>query len=268
MVVMLNSLTKRHLESTDAITVKDFDQMMNGLHDQGFQAINTRQLVDFLENNTRTPLRSAFIMQDGRRYAENFNKHFRPYWEQRGWPVVNAWDSKAVTPDALWSENVVLENEGWVDHEGYGLVVNASMEHLSLEYFTNELRTGMPVIQAHFDKLPVAVVWSGGLSAPAAQAARRVGYRFGFTPNPRGPLMFNWVPLADEFDPSRPAYVPEGLIDDPLMALPRYWPYQILKAVDSVRVTGKEAAAYAEQNKEVEPRYYDIVCASAYGPMQ
>jgi hypothetical protein len=80
--------------------------------------------------------------------------------------------------------------------------------------------------------------------------------------------MFNWVPLADEFDPSRPAYVPEGAIDDPLMTLPRYWPYQVLKAVDSFRVTGKQAAAYAEQNKEGELQYYDIVCASAYGPMR
>ena len=133
---------------------------------------------------------------------------------------------------------------------------------------TNELRTGMPVFQAHFDKVPLAVVWPGGLSALAVQAARRVGYHVGFTPNARGPLMFNWVPLADEFDPSRPAYIPEGAIDNPLMTLPRYWPYQVLKAVDSVRVTGKQAAAYAEQNKEVELQYYDIVCAPASGPMQ
>ena len=126
----------------------------------------------------------------------------------------------------------------------------------------------MPVFQAHFDKVPLAVVWPGGLSALAVQAARRVGYHVGFTPNARGPLMFNWFPLADEFDPPRPAYVPEGAIDNPLMTLPRYWPYQVLKAADSVRVTRKQAAAYAEQNKEVELQYYDIVYAPAYGAMQ
>ena len=79
--------------------------------------------------------------------------------------------------------------------------------------------------------------------------------------------MHNWVPLADEIDPARPTYIPEGTINDPLMTLPRYWPDQILNAIDEVRITGNEAAAYAQANKAIELEYYDIVCVSTYGPM-
>jgi hypothetical protein len=93
-----------------------------------------------------------------------------------------------------------------------------------------------------------------------------LSYHLGFTPNARGPLMFNWIPLADDFDPERPAFVPEGGIGDPLMTLPRYWPYQVYKVLDSVRVTGKQAAAYAEQNREIELEYYDIMCTPLRHP--
>jgi hypothetical protein len=77
--------------------------------------------------------------------------------------------------------------------------------------------------------------------------------------------MFNWVPLADAADSRRPSYLPEDAIADPLMTLPRYWPYQVHGVIDSVRITGKEAAAYAQEHRAAELEYYDIVCASTYG---
>ena len=49
------------------------------------------------------------------------------------------------------------------------------------------------------------------------------------------------------------------------MTLPRYWPSQVRDQLDQVRLTGKEAVFYAEQNKKVELEYYDIVCAPEYG---
>jgi hypothetical protein len=54
---------------------------------------------------------------------------------------------------------------------------------------------------------------------------------------------------------------------DPLMVLPRYWPSQVMSEIDNVRVIGKQAAAYAEENKSTELEYYDIVCAPALGPI-
>jgi len=97
--------------------------------------------------------------------------------------------------------------------------------------------------------------------------ARQLGYKLGFTVNPRGPLMFNWIPLADSEDPKRPTYLAEGYVNDPLMVLPRYWASDAILHIDTVRVLGKDAAAYAAQNKATELEYYDIMCAPTYGPI-
>jgi hypothetical protein len=79
--------------------------------------------------------------------------------------------------------------------------------------------------------------------------------------------MYNWVPLADQLDSKRPSYPPEGAIKDPLMTLPRYWPHQVLSAIDTVRVMGKNAKANAEAGKAEEIEYYKIMCAPTYGPI-
>jgi hypothetical protein len=77
--------------------------------------------------------------------------------------------------------------------------------------------------------------------------------------------MYNWIPLADQADPARPSYQPEGHVNDPRMVLPRYWPYQVGANLDAVRNIGNEAAAYAQQNKATELEYYDILCAPTMG---
>ena len=66
-------------------------------------------------------------------------------------------------------------------------------------------------------------------------------------------------------DPRRPAFLPEGYVNDPRMVLPRYWDTDADAHIDTVRLIGKEAAAYAEQNKAIELEYYDIVCSPAFG---
>jgi hypothetical protein len=97
--------------------------------------------------------------------------------------------------------------------------------------------------------------------------ARQAGYKLGFTINPRGPLMFNWVPLTDQTDPMRPSYLAEGPAGDPLMTLPRYWDTDAREHLDTVRNIGKAATAYAQQNKAIELEYYDIACVPTYGPI-
>jgi hypothetical protein len=79
--------------------------------------------------------------------------------------------------------------------------------------------------------------------------------------------MFNWVPQTDMRDEQRPYFLPEGSVNDPLMTLPRYIDLNAGAHIDEVRIIGKEAAAYAEQNKSIELEYYDIVCAPTYGPI-
>jgi hypothetical protein len=267
-VIMLHGINKEDTGDPKNITVANFNKMMKGLKELGFEAINMTQLADFLYHNTIIPSRSVILIQDDRHYAENFNTHFRPYWEQWGWPVVNGYIAKDERPD-LWAENAALAAEGWVDYQAHGVIHNIPMSDSSTdEFLTGELQGAITNFQKYFHKTPIAIIWpGGGFGARPVQFARKYGYQLGFTVNPRGPLMFNWIPLGDQADPQRPYYLPEGSVNDPLMTLPRYWPNQILPNLDTIRVMGNEAAAYAEQNRATELEYYDIVCAPTYGPI-
>jgi hypothetical protein len=97
--------------------------------------------------------------------------------------------------------------------------------------------------------------------------ARNLGYQLGFTTNPRGPVMFNWVPLADKLDLARPDWDAESPANDPLMVLPRYWDTDAITHVNQVIQVGQEASAYAGQNEAVELEYYNISCEAQYGPI-
>ena len=271
MVVMLHGIKRDTADVTaNDITVEDFHQMMNDLKEQGFEAINAIQMADFIDYNAKIPARSVLLIQDDRRTAENFNDHFRQYYEQWGWSVVNAWISWDDSIRAInLQDNINLEMEGLVDHQSHGYVHNYNMGDDSTdEFIKGEFEGSINDLQTNFNKTPVAIIWpGGGFGARPAQFARQYGYRLGFTINPRGPVMYNWIPLADQADPARPAYLPEGYVNDPRMVIPRYWPYQVRSELDNVRNIGKEAQAYAEQNKATELEYYDIVCAPTMGPM-
>jgi hypothetical protein len=269
MIIMLHGIKREAADVTaNDITVQDFRQMMNDLKEQGIEAINATQMADFLDHNARIPPRSVLLIQDDRRTGENFNDNFREYHEKWGWPVVNAWISFEDGPRVLvLGDNVALEAEGWVDHQSHGYIHNINMSDSSDdEFLKNEFEKSIADLQTNFHKTPIAIIWpGGGFGVKPVQFARQYGLRLGFTVNPRGPIMYNWVPLADQTDPARPAFLPEGYVNDPRMVLPRYWPYQVQANLDSVRNIGKDAAAFAEQNKATELEYYDIMCASTLG---
>ncbi len=267
MIIKLHSVNQGAAEGSDDISVADFQRMMDDLQRQQFQAITTRQLADFLETNASIPVRSVALVQDGRHTAENFNDRFRRYWDKWGWPVINALDTQANTSDAFWTDQAKLEQEGWVDHEVYGPSIGALGSKPDEEHLAQGMRQSMALFQQHFDKAPIGIVWPAGLDQSLINTARGLGYRLGFTLNARGPVMYNWVPLAESGDPRRPSYAPEGPMRDPLMTLPRYWPSQVRYAIDSVRLLSQGAAAFAEQNRGTELRYYDIVCAPEQGPI-
>lgn len=271
MVVMLHGIKKDAADVTaNDITAQDFKQMMNDLKDQGFEAINATQMADFIDHNAKIPQRSVLLIQDDRRTAENFNDHFRTYHEQWGWPVVNAWISWDDSIRTLnLQDNVNLEAEGWVDHQSHGYVHNINMTDASTdEFIKTEFEKSIADLQTNFHKTPVAIIWpGGGFGVRPVQFARQYGYRLGFTTNPRGPVMFNWIPLADQNDAGRPAYIAEGFVNDPRMVIPRYWPYQVRAELDKVRNMGNDAAAYAQQNKATELEYYDIMCAPTLGAL-
>lgn len=283
MPIMFHSITDGEATEAFQITHATVVQLLRDLKAQGFEAINIQQLADFLYHNAPIPNRSVILIVDDRHHAEYFHTHFIPTMQEIGWTTVtNAWIS---LPDSIAQQtipgNLQLQNEGWVDHQGHGVVHNIPVEEWPSDYFITtdlygrltaeeyirrELQGSIDTIQSTFGKRPIAYIWPGGGFSPlSVQIARQVGYQLGFTVNPRGPLMYNWIPLADAPDPARPSYKPEGHVNDPLMVLPRYWDTDAVSFIDTVRQIGKEAAAYAEQNRTTELAYYDIVCKPITG---
>ncbi len=270
MVIMFHSITNGVTSDPNQMSEYKLRQLMNRLHDDGFTAINTPQMAGFMEHNAKIPERSVLLVADDRHYARYFDVLFRQYWTEYGWPVVNAWISLDDSVGQLsLPDNIALENEGWVDHQAHGFIHNIPIGPGSTEaYILGELQKPIDFFKENFHKTPIAIIWPGGGFSPrAAEVARQLGYRLGFTTNPRGPVMFNWVPLAGKLDPQRPTWIPEGPVNDPLMVLPRYWDTDAILHINDVMQVGQEAAAYAEQNKGTELEYYDIVCAPQYGPL-
>jgi hypothetical protein len=270
--VMFHSIMKPgDTVGDNQISQEQFTELMGGLESHGFEAITTAQLAAFLEKNSRIPARSVVLIVDDRHHADYFNQYFRPWWVGDKWPVVNAWISAARDnlDEALWQEQEVLNAEGWVDYEAHGVVHNTPMwPGVSDAYIMGELQGSIDAFKAHFNKVPIAIIWPGGGFSPrAVEIARQLGYRLGFTTNARGPLMFNWIPLGDKVTPVHGGWQPEGPINDPLMLLPRYWDTDALKHLDDLVKISQEAAAYAAQNKATELEYYNIVCAPTLGPI-
>ena len=96
LVVMFHSIEKGEASASDPKNIggSDFRQLMNGLHDMGFQAINATQLADFLDRNALIPPRSVVLIQDDRHAAANYIDWFKPYWDQWQWPVINGLDQR------------------------------------------------------------------------------------------------------------------------------------------------------------------------------
>lgn len=270
MVIMFHSITDGSVNYFDQMGVEEFGLLMRALRDQGFEAITMPQLAAFLYKNASIPPRSVVLLVDDRKTRQYFDTHFRLYRDQWGWPVVNAWISNDDYARQLaLADNIALEQEGWVDHQAHGTLHNIPMTDASTDdYIRSELQGSLNDLQTNFGKTPTAIIWpGGGFGVRPAQIARELGYKLGFTVNPRGPLMFNWIPLAAESDPRRPSFIPEGPIGDPLMTLPRYWSTDARQHLATVRQIGESAAAYAGSVKATELEYYNIVCAPTYGAL-
>jgi hypothetical protein len=267
MPIMHHGINKGDASGND-ITVAEHKKLMNDLRDMGFQAINMQQMADFMYNNAKIPQRSVLFIVDDRHFAEYFNDHFRPYFEQWGWTVINAYIGIDERPD-LWAENAALSAEGWVDYQSHGYIHNIPISDSSTdEFIMGEMGGAITSIQKYINKTPIAYIWpGGGFSARAVELGTQLGYKLGFTVNQRGPVMYNWVPQADAVNTSNPYAIPETPAGNSLMTLPRYWSANARKNIDTVRVIGDQAALYAEQNKATELEYYDIVCAPTYGPI-
>jgi peptidoglycan/xylan/chitin deacetylase (PgdA/CDA1 family) len=285
--IMFHGIPGIETNDPNEITQLQFEKLIADLKEQGFEAITISQLADFLETNAKIPPRSFVMILDDRRPGTAFAT-FLPMLEANNWRMSLAWpigygddttDKKPATyvdsdPLAgtylnLWAQIEHYYQSGRFEVESHGYYHNIPMSNDSTDdYLRQELEQSMAELEAHFGRRPVAIIWpGGGFAKRPVEFARAAGYRVGFTINPRGPLMFNWIPQAQASDPMRPVYLPEGPAGDPLLTLPRYWPSQVSGELDNIRLMSKEAAAHAEANRATELEYYDILCAPEYGPL-
>lgn len=271
MVIMYHSITDDPPPYKDNQVGQDFHQKtMRDAFDKGFKTINPLQLADFLEHNAKIPQRSMLIVKDDRHQAEFFKTHFTPILKKYDWTSVTmAWISTPDTPVEYYEPLKKLIKQGYLDIQSHGVVHNVNITEASTEdYIRSELFGSISFIKEHFGTTPIAYIWPGGsFTKRAVEVAREAGYRLGFTINPRGPVMFNWVPLSDAADPMRPSYIPEGQIGDPLLVLPRYWSTDADYHFNDVINVGEAAAADAAANRDTELLYYDIMCKESMGPI-
>lgn len=269
LAMRVKNINRGTADLPDSVSMGEFDAAMQLLMAQGFEAINAKAFQAFLERNVRIPPRSVLIIQEGNHDTEFYEAVYGEYWKEREWTVINGWVSDPDLPESLILENKALESLGFVDHQAAGFLPGAKLSDDSAKtIIARELQGSVNGLAQYFSKNPNAIIWpNGGFGIRPVEAARQLRFKYGFTDNSRGPIMYNWIPLADEYDPARPNYAPEGRINDPAMTLPTFSPVEMLAAVDLVRAIGKEAAAYAQSNKEIEHQYYEIVCSEEYGPM-
>jgi hypothetical protein len=297
MVVMYHGVGADDTIITDNMNVlhRDMVEFVEHAHETGFETVTTEELLAFLEENAYIPPRSLLIIVDDRRPGV-VREHFMPYLREYDWTLTLAWiigdtDEKAASPlgccpeenfSSLWEQMETYNASGYLDIQSHGNVHNINITASSAdEFILSEFNVSRAEIQEHFyckdyatgqpvencqTAQPLAYIWPGGSFTPhAVQLARENGYRLGFTVNPRGPLMFNWIPQAQEADPATPSWIPEGPAGDPLLTLPRYWSYDAAYRLDEVANMGEEAAAYASQHKQEELNYYSYYCQDITG---
>ena len=269
MIILIKNINRGTAELPDSIRITDFYDLLDQLKAQGFEAINTEKLQAFLERNMPIPPRSVVLVQDGNHTEEYFDKNYRWHYEQWGWTVVNGFVSDPTIDPVLREGNFSLEYEGFVDHQARGITSDVVLtDDISKTIIARELQGSIEGFANQLGKTPNAIIWpNGGFGIRPVEAARQLRFKLGVTQNPRGPIMYNWVPLANNVDPSRPTLIPEGKVGDPTMTLPAYSPQEAFNAIDTVRSIGELATNYAMANKDIEHQYYDIVCSEQYGPM-
>jgi peptidoglycan/xylan/chitin deacetylase (PgdA/CDA1 family) len=264
MPIMFHGIAAEVASKDNDISKTDFKILMKSLKDLGFEAINMKQFVDFMFDNAKIPNRSVLLIVDDRHYRQYFDQNFKDYFTKWGWPVINSWISFKDNTQDLINDQKALVAEKYVDYQAHGVVHNYFQNDET--FLRNELQGSIDAMKRDIGVTPIAYIWpGGGFSQLSVQIARETGYKVGFTTVPRAPVMYNWIPLADEVDPQRPGYAVEGGAGDPLMTIPRFWDSDAYYRLDEVRLTGNQAALAAEETKSQELQYYDIICKPKLG---
>jgi hypothetical protein len=252
--VMFHSVRQEGRPVTDPLTVSHeyFIASMDHAKKLGFETITVEELTGFLKNNDPIPPLSMILIIDDRRPGV-VRDHFLPVLDENDWTVTLAYIT-GLAADWEWTELERLNSNGRLDVQAHGFLHNGSTyftEQTSPEIIHQEVYSPIPLITEHFGKRPTAFIWPGGnFTSESITVVHEAGYKLGFTAYSRGPLMFNWIPLGE----------PELAVDDPIMVLPRYWSTNMYVSLDEAVEISSQAAAFANNNRANEYRWYDAFC--------
>jgi peptidoglycan/xylan/chitin deacetylase (PgdA/CDA1 family) len=231
--------------------VEDLQASVYWANKLGFTTVTMEQAAGFLDGNAAIPPLSMLWIVDDRN-AGTVEDHMMPVMTANDWTMSMAWPiGDTDLRQGLWQRAEALAATGRVEfqaHEHNQTIRPSS----SAEYVHNEIYGPIPILEQHFGRRPTAFVWPGGnFTAPAAQLVREAGYRLAFTFSARGPLMFNWIPLAEN----------ERAVGDPLMVLPREWGYPgLINQMQKAAEIGQAAHEFALDHYSTEAAYYRSAC--------
>lgn len=258
--IMFHSIVPAGDTPSDAahIDYPTFQAIIALADELGFETITSEQLLGFLTANEKIPERSMILILDDRRpgTAEDY---FLPINETNGWTTTLAWpigDTDQRTDLWEWIERIV--ETGYFDVQSHGLEHNIYLnEAMSLEEVRNEIGGSIPILEEHFNQVPIVYVWPGGnYTQTGLDVAHEAGFELGFTVHSRGPLAFNWIPQGAE----------ELAYGDPLLLLPRFWSSAALLNLRQTAEIGDAAWAFAQQNYADEAAWYAANCGGELPP--
>jgi len=254
--IMFHSVRKSGRQITDSTSISEeyFHAVLTHALDLGYETITSEELIAFLTKNAKIPERSMFMVLDDRR--PGVTERFIPYLEKNDWTLTLGWIIEDQR-EYLWKQMEDLYTSGRLDVQSHGYWHRYIVEETSEEVIREELFSPIPIIEEHFGKPPIIFIWPGGnFTSQSVELAHEAGYQLAFTAYARGPLMFNWIPQAEE----------ESKIGDPLMTLPRFWSTTAWINLEQTIAVGQEALAQALEKYPEEAAWYRANCAGELPP--
>lgn len=225
----------------------------------GFETVTTQEAVDFLYHNAPIPSRALLLIVDDRR-AGTVEQYFLPVLKRNDWTVTLGWIiANTDRHRGLWERMERLNATGLLDVQSHGLRHLYITGRTSERLIRAELFDPIPILSQHFGQRPIAFIWPGGnFTSRSAAIAAEAGFAIAFTAYPRGPILYNWVPLGKA----------ERALDDPLMVLPRYWAYPgMIENLQEAAAIGDAARRQALAAFPAEAAYYRATCGGELGSM-
>lgn len=255
--IMFHTVRKsgRPLIDETSITEEYFDAVLGHAKALGFETITVNELDAFLRTNAKIPPRAMIMILDDRR--PGVAERFLPYLSQNDWTLTLGWIIEDQR-DYLWNWMEFLADSGRLDVQSHGFLHRYIVEETSDQIIREELFSPIPILEDHFGYRPTAFIWPGGnFTTRSVELASDAGYKIGFTANPQGPLMFNWIPQGDT----------EIEVGSPLMTLPRFWSTVSWRNLDETIEIAEQAVAYARVQYPLEAAWYNASCNAVLPPL-